>query len=513
MKSHDYQKFRHWGVIADLPPEEAAQERWTSASNITFKEQATERAKGYAAWADPILGSGPLFALSVIAETETYWIYCTADHAYVTDGSTHHDITPAGGLQTVVAGEWTGCILNGIPVLSNGKDKPFYWNLAPASPCLYLPGWPTGSSCKSIRAFKYHLFALNVTDGGNDQPDTLWWSSSAAPGAIPQAWLPAPDNDAGDMTLADSPGAIVDGLSLRDTFIVYKQFSCYVLSYVAGQYVYTQRKLFLTTGLQTRNCVAELNGEHWVFTGNDVIRHDGQSFRSVVQDKVKRLMVESIDPSKVMMCCVSSRIRDQQLWVAIPTQGQTWLNKAYVINTTTEDVGEIELPGVSFVARGIVTAATGNSWDADSQAWDLDTTFWDQQSYSPTEDSILLCDHDDNKLWNHGFEDTAAGQPIHAYVERQSLPVQNAMLRALVTRVVPRLDGAQGETINVRVGGQAYFGQPIAWSDPMPFVIGQDVGVDVQVEGRLISVRFEGTTDRVWRLHSYRLVVVDLGLY
>lgn len=513
MRSPDYQEFQHWGTITDLPPEEVRPDKWTSVQNITFKEQATERAKGYAAWADILLGTGPIFALNVVGETETGWIYCTTNNVYVTDGTTHHNITPTAGLQTVIPGAWTGCILNGIPVLNNGADAPIYWDLNTGNPCQKLPGWPTGSFCKAIRAFKYHLFALAVTDAGNYQPDTLWWSSSAAPGAIPQEWVPAPDNDAGDMTLADTQGGIVDGMSLRDTFIVYKQFSCYVLSYVAGQYVYVQRKLFLTTGLQTANCVAELNGEHWVFTGNDVVRHDGQSFRSVVQDKVKREIVESIDPGKVGMCCVSSRIRDQQFWVAIPTQGSPLLNKAWVINTLTEDCGEIELPNVAFVARGIVTASVGNSWDARTSTWDSDNTFWDQQSYSPTEDSILLCDPDDNKLWNHGLEDTANGQPVHAYCERQSLPVQDAILRALVTRVVPRLDGQAGETINIRVGSQAYFGQAITWSDPQPFVLGQSVAVDVQVEGRLISVRFEATTDRVWKLHSYRLGVVDLGLY
>jgi hypothetical protein len=82
-----------------------------------------------------------------------------------------------------------------------------------------------------------------------------------------------------------------------------------------------------------------------------------------------------------------------------------------------------------------------------------------------------------------------------------------------VTRVLPRLEGTTGEVVNIRCGGQAYFAQPITWSDPVPFTIGEDVGVDVQTEGRLISVRFEGATNRQWILHSYKLEVVDLGLF
>jgi hypothetical protein len=513
MKSPNYQFFEHWGIVTDYPPEEVAPDKWTSAQNIKFEEQATLRSEGYGAYADPLLGTGAIFALCVIVGVNAYWVYCTTTNVYVTDGAGHFDITP-GTLSPCVAGDWTGTILNGIPVLCNGLNAPFYWGLNVNADCVTLPGWPANSTCKSIRAFKYHLFALGVTDNGSYHPDTLWWSVGAAPGAIPQEWTPAPDNDAGDMTLADSQGAIVDGMSMRDTLIVYKQFSSYVLNYVAGQYVYTQRKLFLNTGLQNRNCVTEINGEHWIFTGNDVVRHDGQSFRSIVQDKIKRELVDSVDPAKIRISCVTNQIAENQFWVCIATQGSTYLNKAYVINTITTDCGVIDLPGVAFVARGIVNAsAVGASWDADPNSWDSDNTFWDQQTFSPTEDSILLCDPDANKLWAYGLTDEIDGQPMSAYVERLSLPIHENILRALVTRVVPRIDGEPGEVINVRVGGQAYFNQPITWSAPLPFTIGSSVGVECMTEGRLISVRFEASTLRQWTIHSYRLGVVDLGLY
>lgn len=513
MKGHNFITQKHWGLVSDRPPEEVEADKWTSLSNIQFQDRSTNRVSGYEPFAEPPLGSGPIFALNVIIGLDAFWIYCTTSKVYVTDGENHWDITPATGLQTVEPGSWTGAILNGIPVLNNGEDAPFYWSLAVGSPCLTLPGWPAGAYCKAIRAFKYHLFALNIFNGTEKFQDTLWWSEGAAPGAIPQEWLPSPSNDAGDMTLADSPGGIVDGLSLRDTFIVYKQFSSYVLSYVAGQYVYTQRKLFLTTGIQTSNCVAELNGEHWVFTGNDVIRHDGQNFVSVVHDKVKNELVQSVDPARTGLCCVTSRVREQQLWVCIPTQGNALLNRAYMINTTTSDSGKLDLPGVAFVARGIVSVADPVSWDADPDSWDSDITFWEQQTYSPTEDGILLCDPDQNHLFSHGTTDGADGQPMYAFAERQSLPINDNIQRALVTRLIPRLQGAPGEVIQIRVGGQAYFDQPINWSDPQDFTIGASVGVDVQVEGRMISVRFEATTDRAWTLHSYKLEVVDLGLF
>ena len=102
---------------------------------------------------------------------------------------------------------------------------------------------------------------------------------------------------------------------------------------------------------------------------------------------------------------------------------------------------------------------------------------------------------------------------MHAFAERLSLPTNDNILHALVTRVVPRLSGSPGDVVMISVGGQNFFDEPIRWDVPKPFIIGQSVAVDVQVEGRLISVRFEATTPRKWTVFSYKLGVVDLGLY
>lgn len=513
MQSPTYQQFKHTGIVSDLPPEEVSPDNWTSGSNIQFQDTATRRVGGYENYAGTILGSGPIFAMGIVVGSNAYWIYCTNDHIYVTDGALHWDITPTGGLLPCQDGDWTGTILNGIPVLNNKYNAPVYWNLNTGNKCLVLPGWPSGARCGVIRSFKYHLFALNIYDGA-EQPDTLWWSAGADPGTIPQEWTPSPSNDAGDMILADTEGDILDGLALRDTFIVYKNYSTYALSYVAGQYIYTQQKLFLTSGIQSANCIVEVNGEHWVFTGTDVIRHDGQNYQSVVQDRMKHEIVDSVEPTKLNLPCVTTRHRNQQIWVCIPTAGNDYLNKAYVINVITGAIGIRELPDVSFVARGIVNPGSDSvAWDTDTQQWNQDISFWNQQNYSPTEDSLLMCDKDSNKLWSVDSVDTNDGQPVYALAERLSLPTNDSIMRAFVTRVIPRLSGNVGDTIYITTGGQNFFDQPITWGNPVPYVIGTSVSADVQTEGRLFSIRFEGTTESQWKIHSYKIEIVDLGLY
>lgn len=512
MKQAQFIPAQHLGIVLDKPPEEAPPEVWTGGVNVAFRDGMTTRTGGWERFAEPLAAVDPLYALNVLIGADAYWVYATTTKVYVTDGATHWNITPAGGLGVSEAGDWSGCILNGIPCLNNGQDVPIYWNLNTAAPMVALPGWPANARCKALRATKYHLIALNITDAGVNYPSQVWWSSGAQAGALPTEWTPTAANDAGDVICGDTPGAIVDGLALRDSFMVYKEFSTYVMQYVAGQYVFTTRKLFLTTGIQALNCVVEANGLHWLFTGTDVVRHDGQNYVSVVDEKVKRALVESVEPSKTKMCCVVERILNQQIWVCIPEANQSWLTKAYVIDAVSGDVGIRQLPNVAAVCRGIVAdVGAGNSWNVDPNPWSSDVTFWDQQSYSPTQDSLLMVDSVNDHLFAVDTIDTGDGAPIYSYVERLGAPLGSFISHKVVTALVPRIEGEPGDVLSITMGGQSWFGQPIDWGTPQEFIIGTDIAVNDIVEGRLLSVRIEGTTSSVWRLYKYSVKYAEIG--
>lgn len=515
MKQAQPLRTQHLGIVLDRPPEEVDGANWTGGQNVQFFDGATARVGGYQPWADPLPTLQPLFAMNVIIGPDSYWLYCTVDKVWVTNGLIHWDITKAGGMATSEAGDWSGCILNGIPCINNGSDAPMYWDLNTSHPVATLPGWPAGATCKSLRATKYHLMALNISEANLNYGSQVWWSSAAAAGSLPQEWTPTASNDAGDTVCGDSPGDIIDGLSLRDVFIVYKAFSTYIMQYVAGTYVFTTRKLFETTGIQALNCAVEVNGTHYVFTGTDVVRHDGQSFVSVADERVKQALVRSIEPSKVKMCMVEARILENLLWVCIPEAGHGWLSKAYIMDMATGDWGNRVLPDVASVCRGIV-ADTGiaNNWDADNASWDSDITFWDQQTFSPTQDSMLMVDSVNSQLLSVDSIDTANGAPIYAYVEKLGAVLAGQDFgHQVVTGIRPRIEGMPGDVLTITIGGQPWFDTPITWGSPQPFVIGTDTFVSDIVEGRLLSLRVEGTTAAVWKLYSYAVKTAPMGEY
>lgn len=512
MKQARPAEIQHLGIVLDKVPEEVAGDTWTGGSNVIFMDGATIRTGGWERYADPLPVPNPLFALNVIIGPDSYWLYCTESKVYVTDGTTHWDLTPVSGLSSSEAGDWCGCILNGIPCVNNGSDPPMYWNLSTSSKLAVLPGWPSTARCKSLRATKYHLMALNISEGPINYGSQVWWSSAAAAGAIPQEWTPSSTNDAGDTVCGDSPGDIIDGLALRDTFIVYKAFSTYIMQYVAGTYVFTTRKLFNNTGIQALNCVIEANGTHYVFTGTDVIRHDGQTYVSVADEKIKHALVKSIEPTKIKACMVESRLLDNMIWVCIPEAGHAWLSKAYVLDLDSGDWGFRLLPEVASVCRGIVAqVGAGNSWNVDNASWNSDITFWDQQSFSPTQDSMLMVDSVNAHLYAVDTSDLGDGQPIAAYVERTGALLGAFMEHRVVTGIKPRIEGQPGDVLTITLGGQPWFNKPITWGQPQEFVIGTDVLVTDIVEGRLLSLRIEGTTQGVWKLYRYAVISAPMG--
>ena len=187
-----------------------------------------------------------------------------------------------------------------------------------------------------------------------------------------------------------------------------------------------------------------------------------------------------------------------------------------MINTDTLEVGVRQLPLVAHVARGIVEPATETkSWDSDTASWVSDSTFWNQAPYSPLSDSFLMSDTDSIKLWSVDSADTVDGQPMTAYAERLSLPINESdtIIGKLLVRVIPRISGETGDVVKISVGTQQTFSQPITWGQPVNFTIGLSVAAECQSSGRLVSVRFEATTAKIWQIHSYKLEYVDQGLY
>lgn len=502
-------KKHHLGLIQDASPEEVPEEFWTAAANIQFANRASETVNGVEAFIDTV--EEPIFTIPVDVFQTINWVYCSTNKVYVFDGITSHDITPAGGLSSVSPGSWVGTVLNNIPVFTNGIDEPFYWDLNVSNPCLPLPGWPVDAKCKAIRAFKYHLFALNITQGTENFDDSVWWSESAEPGTLPQEWTPSPSNDAGDFSLSDTPGAVYDALQLRDNLIIYKSNATYTVSYVAGQYIFTQRKNFLTSGVPGVNCVTEFMGEHYLFSGSDLIKFDGQTAISLVDGKVRETLIRGIDGERVHQSCVINDFDNNMVLVCIPIKGEEKLTKAYVINTLNGHVGVRFLPNINYATSGPVSPLNlEDIWDNDPYIWDEKPLFWTEGLNTARLFIPVFC-----ASTNHILEAELNSNPVSYFLERLSMDLEadEVIERFLINKVVPQVHGNEGEKILVNLGTQDHYGQPVSWQGEQEYIIGETDELDFQAEGRLYSISFKGETSLGVKISNYILSLTIEGRY
>ncbi|RLC99050.1 MAG: hypothetical protein DRI46_10165, partial [Chloroflexi bacterium] len=264
----------------DLPPQFLTEMR-----NVRIFRNSLSPFGGVVVWKQlPVFNPGMI--MHVGATSGTFWIIAGDTKVYAFDGETFYDITRVGFLNVPNQDLWTDSMLSRIPVINNPGDYPQYWSpQSGATPLTILPWDATntwedvGQSCGIMRSHKQFLFALKVqpTGGVGEQiVDGVRWSSPADINGVPESWDELDTtNVAGLTTLGGDGGEIIDGLSLRDAFVVYRERSISVFDYVGGVFVWQIRHMSTTVGLLASYCIAEVKGKHYFIGDGDILVNDG----------------------------------------------------------------------------------------------------------------------------------------------------------------------------------------------------------------------------------------------
>lgn len=503
-----------YGVNRDLSAHELPINVWTDAKNVRFLDGMVVASPGYTSIYNPP-SVVPYHVLPVNVSGSRYWLYAGSGKVYCVNGSTHTNITRAsGGDYTAVPNSWTSCSLSGIPILNAGNtvDPPQSWGLNPASPLTALANWPASTYCASLRSYKQYLVALNVTKSATNYPYMVKWSHPADPGAVPVSWDQTDTTkDAGEYDLAMGGDIVVDGLSLRGSFMVYKQQSIWRMDYIGGVYVMSFTPVLGTSGSLARNCIAELDGQHFVVTGQDIIVHDGQSAASILDKQSRRYFFANLDSDNYGRTHVVKNPFFNEVLVCYPEAGQAAPNMALVYNYVDKSVSFREIPATYHGNTGLVESGLTGTWASDSASWASDTTLWNQVDYTPDAARVVLASST-QKLDLLDASATADGTTQTVYLERRGMVFGAPDRRKLIRGIRPRISGATGETVIIKVG---YADTP--YDDPvyiaMTYVIGQDVAANCLVDGRYIAIRFESGTAMQWRLDSYDVDVSIGGMW
>lgn len=503
------------GLNKDLSQHELPVNAWTDAKNIRFLDGYAWQFYGHGeVYNSPAYAPQHLMPCSVSGGR--YWVYTTSSKAYavtITGGvAVHTDIThvtPRSG----VANQWTGTLLSGVPILNTGDTAtvPMAWNLSLASKFVDLSNWPANTYCKSLRAYKNFLIALNITKSGTNYPYMVKWSHPAEPGSLPSSWDHGDATKlAGEADLAEGYDPIVDGLQLRDSFMIYKENSIWRADFVGGTYVFKFSKIAGKSGAMNRNCIADIDGAHVVLTNNDVIITDGQSVNSLLDKQTRRWLFQNIDVDNYGKAFCFANPFFNEVFICFPAIGSASCDKALVYNYRDKTVSIRDLPNIAHANFGPVDNGLIGNWAQDSAPWASDLTLWNGGDFVPSAARCLMASNN-TKLYMLDSSSSFDGVIPSAYLERRGLSFESPDAIKLVRGIRPRIVGNTGDTVLVRVGSQDDPWSEPVWGNQMTHTIGSTIANDCLVSGRYIAIRFDSGSAYQWRLDSFDIDVAQSG--
>ena len=323
----------------------------------------------------------------------------------VFDGNTWYDISNALGYPSLILGDellWTGCKLGPIQILNNPKHFPEYWSPASTSQRMQdLKFDPTHTwrelnfRAKVMRSHKNFLFAINLTEGGVEFPTSYRWSHPADINGLPFTW---DETDlsaiAGKASVEGQGEALIDGLSLRDSFALYSSRAMNVLDFVGGEFVWQSRKLSHSHGVLTTNCVVEAVGNHFVLTDGDIVINDGNSITSLLSNKMKRFLERNLSDTAFNNCFAQASYINNEVWFFIVQPAHTYPSLAIIINYVTGAVSVRDIQGKKSSASFGQGLNPVLQWDNVSPdlTWDNINRVWAESDNSPFDDVVVGLD-------------------------------------------------------------------------------------------------------------------------
>lgn len=507
------------GLIKDMSGLKLPFSAWESARNVQFQANAVRSRRGDVERVS--VASFAPKALFFTASTLDRFLVMAGDakvHAVIPGGTTRN-ITRTTGDYAASNVRWTGGSFNGIFVLNAPTDIPQYWVPGTATPELQnMPAWNTNHRAGVIRPFKNFLIAMDITKSGTRDPHLVKWGHPADPGDLPITWDETDTTrDAGEFPLSDSPGYIVDGLPMRDTFIIYKEDAVWTMQLTFDSRIFSFRKLYSDIGILAPKCAVQLpNGQHAVMSIDDIYVHNGQSWQSIVDDRMKDYIFSALGSTAAdASFAVVNQFRNEVMF-CVPFGEVTYPNIAFCWNYLTNTWSERDLHDVSDIAAGVLPDQGGGvAWnDRDiSITWDSTDEIWSERSGEQTAARIYGAYPVLQQVREIGVETNFHDAPVVAEIERANLGVPMQQDRAPDMHSVkffrgmrPLLTGTNGDVVQVDMGVQQRANDTPTWLGPFNYTIGSTEFVDIRGSGRLFAVRFS-SSGVLWQLHGYELDV------
>lgn len=524
------------GVITDRPEFDLPPEAFTAARNVRFVDGAVRRGPAFKTVFGSLATPEPVYTAAVRTSAQDYDRVLVAGRdgrLWTWRGGVHAEVTPEGHAPLASSAPWTSCGLSGLFYVNRSSQLPL--KLDPSgSRFAPLAHWPASWRTQALRSWNGMLVAIGMTEGAASYPKRFRFSTFALGNNEPATWDETDlTENAGFVDLLSLEWPLVDGLPLRDALILYTSKEAVLVQAVQGDLVVQSRQLWNNIGVLGANCVCEVRDRHIVFGLDDIIAHDGSSWESLCEGRVRRRIFANLDRESSHVAFVLHDPRSSSVWFCYrssATTGVRWplapyANEAAVWDYGTDTWTFLDLPNVGAGCRSNLSSvdtfeSTSGSFDTlegayDSRAADLDRSivFPVIPASGLAGKKLVACDP--------YVYDARLAYPIepehiaHGFCERKGIDLDDlgSDLRTykFVRAVYPQAKRNGQGSLRVEFSGANYPGETYRLWGSVQFPPATSHKVDLRGGGRYLGYKFTVTDYADLVLSGYDIDVVGLG--
>lgn len=506
------------GINTDVAPWDLPQEFISDGVNFRVESNSLSAYGGYEVRAQAPLYYYPTYG--VIARPKSGVMVVTAglDKIFALQGATYTDISNNSSVQLGDEWAWSGCLNGSITVLNNqflypvywdgsGTVEPLPWNIVSSTE---QTTWSEeGKSADVVRSHKNFLIALNLHEE-TDKPDSYRWSHPASENGIPFTWDEnRSDGIAGISSLGGDGGPIIDGLSLRDSFVIYSANAIDILDLTGDEFVWRRRELSSNIGLLAKDCVVEVKGAHYFMSTEDIYVTDGNSIQSIAQDTIRERLGTVINTDYLERCFAFNLEAHNEIWFCIPSSGSEYCNLAFVYHWLDKSWSIRELPdGTSHVVMAPETI-DAEDWKDANQTWENRVDRWSDgiapRSYENLPYALNYINSDFQLL-----QPEFPSEDLNCLMERTDLAIVDQVTVTTITKIYPHIQGSK--PVRIQIGSQDFPGSAVRWKPYNLFDPTQQRKIDVRTTGALHTYRILSDGTGFFRFSGMDLEYVADGV-
>jgi len=524
------------GVVTDVRPASLPLNAFTRAKNVRFDEGRVGRSPVFRVIEDT-LGFNPRFTYGIPAAASGGFavIVMVSDALDIKQYANGSVSSLQGSIATTAANPSaiTGTSLADMVYINRIDQVPVYMANGGSS-FAALPNWTATWRTESLRAYGDFLLALNTTENGTNYPSRVRYSNLTLANSVPDSW------DAGDATksagfndLVQMKTGIVDGLTLGTNFIIYAKDQVWLMEFVGGTFIHNFRKLFSDCGVINQNCIAEVEGTHYVFDHEDIYVHDSHTRQSICDERVKNYIFSGLNTAKTNRCFVHHNADlDEVMFCYVSgddmaeyTHGDR-CNRAAVFNYKNQTWSFTDLPNVASSTVGTISSSTtyantsaiystiGGSYYTQEAGYDSHSLFVGESNSTDglATDKLYGLDLSDSGSLAFPLDVTANKSP---FLERVGVDLDELSPLSgykVINKIFPQIDTQNADkTFTFTFGASDLLGDATTYGSPVTFNGATDHKIDSRASGRYLSYKLTVDDNKDFNFIGFDLDILATG--